>query len=132
MHKKILLAEAYRIMHDIKAAHFSLAFPVVLKVSENKKFCKACCAMYREKSFTDDTGQDVLIHEIEIAFPIHWQNAVELANTLAHELGHCLQNEEKKALVHDRKFYARLDYVLFQIGCKPTTKQERKAGKASD
>lgn len=127
MHKKLLLSEAYGIMHMIKFAHFNLENPVYLKITESTKFSSRYAAMYEQKFMPDDEEQKNTIHEIKLSFLQFKNDKNFLVETLAHELCHCEQLEcGFITLDHNRAFFSRLDYVLAQLGLPPTNAEYRK------
>lgn len=124
MDKAILLAKAYEIMLDISKTHFSLKNPVILKIRTSKKFNAEFAGMWSDIS--EEEG--VTLHQIELAYNCHINNDSQLAEVLAHELCHAEQYEKggTKKVLHNRVFFSRLDYVLFQIGLPATDLQYRK------
>ena len=128
MHKRLLQAKAYQIITELQDKFFTLSNPVIVKITEDKKFNSIFAAMYSEKEFINDAGKKEIIHQIKISFDSHWQNDENLAETLAHELVHAEQNEKgKNDLKHDRAFFSRLDYILHRIGLPPTSFEYRQA-----
>lgn len=123
MEKHLLLAAAYKIMHEMRERHFRmLKAPVYLKVSTNKAWCNKYSAMWELKELNGCP-----VHEIKLSY-FHLLDVAFLKETIIHELVHCQQWEGGKLdTPHNRAFFARLDYVLAQEGMPSTSKEYRKA-----
>lgn len=124
---KILESEAYKMAHELNKAHFSLALPIVCKITKSKKFCSKFAAMWTLKECANFQGETIEYHEIKIS----WCAAMDkphFLETIAHELVHCQQWERGISKTpHNRAFFSRLDYVLAQIGLPRTAKEYRAA-----
>lgn len=115
--KKFLQAKAYRYLCGVMDNYIPLKKEVIITIIDSKNFDIAQNALYSlcEVDLNDGTAKEY--HHIRLSLNHHFDNDINLFDSIAHELVHCGQVEsglydEGNILPHDTKFFITLNEIL--------------------